>query len=206
MVRVMSKCKKTAGLLQSYYDGELLFDEKLQVEEHLMGCEDCRARLESLRAMGEMVQLSNEALFEEVSFEGFFDRIEAEIKRDESLSPQRKPGLWDQLVKPIAGFFTAHKPILATSLVTAILVAVVFVIFGQQETTVIEKPVVVQQPEVVVEKVAYDENSTVLISSTPDDDTTVIWLIDEYQQLPQTVPEIKERIEKKRRELKDNPI
>ena len=44
------------GLLSSYVDGQVSPRQSLQVEEHLSGCDECRAELESLRATVALLQ------------------------------------------------------------------------------------------------------------------------------------------------------
>ena len=201
------QCDPILGMIQSYYDGELLFDQKTEVEEHLSNCSECQTCLEALRELSESVQISNEVALQDVSFDGFFERIEAQIQQD---AVPLKESFWGRFIKPVVEFFGAHKPILATSMVTAILVALVLIpIIKNQGTTVIEREktvIVQQQPQVILESVAYDENSSVLISSTPNDETMVIWLLDSQQQPSDLIPRIKEHMKKKKRELRDNPI
>ena len=197
------QCDLIKGLLQTYYDEELLFDEKRKVEQHLEKCDDCCLRLEALRELSEIVRMENEAVLEEVSFEGFAERIQGNIEREEERQVRHveEEGIWERFFQPVVAFFSAHKPILATSLVTAVLVSLLLppLLNGPVEK------VIVTQPQVIVESVRYDENSSVLISSTPEEGTAVIWLLDN-REISDGVPQLRNKIEKKHRELKDNPI
>ena len=46
-----SKCEEYAELLDAYHDGELADSERVQVEQHLSSCADCKKKVESIAAL-----------------------------------------------------------------------------------------------------------------------------------------------------------
>jgi anti-sigma factor RsiW len=105
-------CDSFQILLSAHADGELGARERAQVELHLSGCPDCRARLSDLRALSATVGALMARQAEEADFSRFADEVLRRIR------PER-PGLLERLRVTWSEILTYHRTAVFSSLATA---------------------------------------------------------------------------------------
>lgn len=115
-----SACHGFEILLSAYADGEVGGRERGQVEMHLSGCADCRARLEDLRALSARLSQHLTGQAEAADFSGFADAV---LKR---ITPVR-PGLLERLRVAWVEVLDHHRIAVISSLATAAVTLVVAV-------------------------------------------------------------------------------
>ena len=104
----MNNCESYAALLDAFAEGDLFYEDMIQVQQHLLNCPDCQAYLDDLLAM--------RAVFPTVADtevpDGFADRVmaavaaapRAEIPAETSAKPSRsaKKTPWLKVLAPLA--------------------------------------------------------------------------------------------------------
>lgn len=104
----MNHCESYAALLDAFAEGDLFYEDMIQVQQHLLNCPDCQAYLDDLLAM--------RAVFPTVADtevpDGFADRVmaavaatpRAEIPAETSAKPSRsaKKTPWLKVLAPLA--------------------------------------------------------------------------------------------------------
>jgi anti-sigma factor RsiW len=173
-----SACQSFQGLLSAYADGEVDVRERAQVELHLSGCADCRARLEDLKALGSAVsaRLLEEA--EQADFSGFADSV---LKR---IGPERL-GLLERMRVGWAEILTYHRTAVVSSLVTAavtLAVAVPLVYKLASERAA---------PEVVLRELTLDDPHVKPVVVQMENGKTLIMLVhDSEPDAPEGTPDV----------------
>jgi anti-sigma factor RsiW len=107
-----SACESYQMLLSAYADGEASPKERGQLELHLSGCSECRARLEDLKALSSTVSAHLLAEAEQADFSGFADGV---LKR---IGP-KEPGLLERLQVWVSEVMTYHRAAVLSSAITA---------------------------------------------------------------------------------------
>jgi anti-sigma factor RsiW len=107
-----SACKSYQMLLSAYADGEVSAAERAQVELHLSGCSDCRARLADLQALSAAVAARLEQQADEADFAGFADAVMRRI------GPER-PGIFERMRVGWSEILAYHRTAVISSLATA---------------------------------------------------------------------------------------
>jgi anti-sigma factor RsiW len=159
-----SACKTYLPLLSAYADGEVNAKERSQVELHLSGCADCRARLADLKAVAQLVSARMTAQAEEVDFSGFADAVMARV------TPQR-PGLLERMRVAWREVLAYHRTALVSSLATAavtLALAVPLVYHYAVEHAV---------PEVVLKDLQFDDAHVKPVVMKTEDGKMVIMLV-----------------------------
>ncbi len=113
------RCKKIVALLSPYVDDALSESHKCAVEQHLRACEACRAQLERIRQLGNLL---DDLPIPPVP-EGFAARVMAEAK---TRLPETKPKwvppvIWD----PLRWFVQFSAPMRLAACATVLLACVV---------------------------------------------------------------------------------
>jgi len=114
------RCKKIVALLSPYVDGALSGSRKHDVKQHLRACEACRAKLERIRQLGNLL----DGLPVPSVPEGFAARVMAEAK---TRLPETKakwvlpPVTWD----PLRWFLKFSAPMRLAACATVLLACVV---------------------------------------------------------------------------------
>ena len=114
------RCKRIVAFLSLYVDDALSGSRKCAVEQHLRDCEACRAQLERIRQLGNLL---NDLPVPPVP-EGFAGRVMAEAK---TRLPETKPRrilpqvIWD----PLRWFAEFSAPMRLAALATILLACVV---------------------------------------------------------------------------------
>jgi len=105
-------CDSFQMLLSAYADGEVGLRERAQVELHLSGCADCRARLADLKALSAAVGALMVQRAEEADFSRFADDVLRRVR------PER-PSLLERLRVAWSEILTYHRTAVYSSLATA---------------------------------------------------------------------------------------
>jgi anti-sigma factor RsiW len=87
-----SACEQYAGDLSAMVDGELPVQRQAEIEAHLTGCADCRARVEELRRLATGIA----ALPELTAPPGFLKDVRAKIARG---NEPRTENWWEQTIQ-----------------------------------------------------------------------------------------------------------
>jgi anti-sigma factor RsiW len=93
-----SACKSFQMLLSAYADGEVDAKERAQVELHLSGCDDCRARLADLQALSGNLSAHLMAQAEQADFSRFADRVMARIGPEQPGLLERLRVAWSEIL------------------------------------------------------------------------------------------------------------
>jgi anti-sigma factor RsiW len=167
-------CQSFQLLLSAYADGEVDAKERAQVDLHLSGCPDCRARLEDLRALAQVVnaRLLDEA--EKVDFSHFADEVMRKVTPD-------RPGLMERLRIGWSEIVAYHRTALVSSLVTAavtlaVAVPLVYKLASERAVT----------PEVVVRELQMSDSHVKPVVMKLDNGKTIIMLV--HQDEPESEP------------------
>jgi len=104
----MNNCESYAALLDAFAEGDLFYEDMIQVQQHLLNCPDCQAYLDDLLAMRAAFPTVDDT---EVP-DGFADRVmaavaaapRAELPAETSAKPSRskKKTPWLKVVAPLA--------------------------------------------------------------------------------------------------------
>ena len=113
-------CDSFQMLLSAYADGEVGARERAQVDLHLSGCADCRARLADLQSLSAAVGALLARRAEEADFSHFADDVLRRVR------PER-PGLLERLHVAWSEILTYHRTAVYSSLATAALTVAVAV-------------------------------------------------------------------------------
>ncbi len=165
-------------LLSRYHDGEVSPEEATEVESLLERDADAMAYLTSLDEMATAYRVVAEEQLSQVSFDGFWQRIETEIAAAPPVEQAvPSPGFGAQIANAFQSIFGAHKGAWAAASAAACTVALVMSFVGGPVTErVIERQII------VVESIdQLDQNNLVLVNSLKDDDTAVIWMLPNVQ-------------------------
>lgn len=166
-----SACTSFQMLLSAYADGEVDARERGQVELHLSGCAECRARLEDLKALSSAVPAALMAQAEQMDFSGFADKVMARV------TPE-SPGLLERLRIGWAEILAYHRTAVLSSAVTAAV------------TLLIAVPLVYQYasrhvaPEVVLRNLQIDDPRVKPVVLQMESGKTLIMLVDEDENEP----------------------
>jgi len=163
-----SACQSYQMLLSAYADGEASPRERSQVETHLSGCPDCRARLEDLKALSISFADHLQAQAEEADFSRFADEVFRRIGPEE-------PGLLDRIriwwSEVMAYHRTAVLSSMATAAVTvAIAVPLVWRLASQNTAQ--------QVPQVVLQDLRLDNPNVQPVVMDMGDGKTLIMLVE----------------------------
>lgn len=107
-----SACQSYEMLLSAYADGEASPRERAQIELHLSGCSDCRARLEDLKALSAAFSDHLQMQVEAADFSRFADDV---LKR---VGPE-EPGLAERVRIWWSEIMAYHRTAVVSSLATA---------------------------------------------------------------------------------------
>lgn len=173
-----SACKSFQLLLSAYADGEADAKERAQVDLHLSGCADCRARLEDLKALSQAVPAALLAQAEQVDFSRFADQVMARI------GPEQ-PGLLERLRIAWAEILTYHRTAVVSSLVTAaVTLAIAIPLVYKYATS--QAP----SPEVIVQNLELDDPTVKPVVMQLDNGKTLIMLVRQAGEGDKPVPDV----------------
>ncbi len=113
-------CQTFFPQLSPFIDGELLPEARVTVERHLSACRDCTGRVADLRAESGLIRIGLEMAADQADFKDFAQKVMARV------TPEKAP-LWERLSLSLSELFTYHRPVMVSSFVTAVVVAVVAV-------------------------------------------------------------------------------
>ncbi|MBI5545099.1 MAG: zf-HC2 domain-containing protein [Deltaproteobacteria bacterium] len=176
-----SACQSFQLLLSAYADGEVSVQERSQVDVHLSGCADCRARLQDLQSLSQVVAATLIAKAEDADFSRFADQVMARITPD-------RPGLLERLRIGWQEILTYHRAAVVSSMVTAAV------------TLAIAVPLVYRYalsqgpgPEVIVQDLQLDDPNVKPVVMKLDNGKTLIMLVRQpdadEEQVPNVTPE-----------------
>lgn len=160
-----SACKSFQLLLSAYADGEVDAKERAQVELHLSGCADCKARLADLKALSESVSAHLLAQAEAADFSKFADQVLARV------TPER-PSLLERLRIGWAEVLTYHRTAVVSSLATAAVTLAIAVPLVYRYAT--EQAVA---PEVLVQDLQIDDPNVKPVVMQLENGKTLIMLV-----------------------------
>ncbi len=176
-----SACKSFQLLLSAYADGEVDARERAQVELHLSACPDCKARLEDLKALSQVIPEHFLAKAEEVDFSGFADAVMRKV------TPE-KPGFWERLRIAWSEVLTYHRTAVISSAVTAVLTLAVAVPLVYRFATAQQAV-----PQAVLQELQLDDPRIRPVVMQMDNGKTLIMLVQqpdgEASPAPDLTPE-----------------
>jgi anti-sigma factor RsiW len=160
-----SACRCYQLLLSAYADGEATSRERSQVELHLSGCADCRARLADLKALSLAVGARLLQRAEQVDFSRFADEVMRRVTPD-------RPGFFERLKVGWQEIMTYHRAAVISSMVTAavtlaVAVPVVYRYASSRATA----------PEVVLHELLADDPHVKPVVVRMDNGKTLIMLV-----------------------------
>lgn len=104
--------------ISAWMDGELTPEEAREVEARLEQDPALREEVESLRALGRVLHRAAERWEDEVSFDGFYDRVAEALPAEAPARPARRAGLWAGL----SDLFRGHRSAVAAAVATLLVV------------------------------------------------------------------------------------
>jgi|CXWL01.1.fsa_nt_gi anti-sigma factor RsiW len=155
-------------MLSAYVDGELKVADRQAVEQHLAACRESAMQVADLRATGGLLRVAMEMQADEVDWKDFTQNVMAKV------GPSKLP-LFERLKLSLTETFTYQRPMMVTSLATAMVVALIAV------------PLVMRgqvgpgygnlKPE--IQTVSVEKNATVrpVVMETEEGDA-IIWMVD----------------------------
>jgi anti-sigma factor RsiW len=158
-----SACESYQMLLSAYADGEVTSRERSQVEFHLEGCGDCRARLSDLRAFAAAMGSRLEQQAARADFSGFADEVLRRIGPGRPPLLERLRVLWSEIL-------AYHRTAVISSLATAAITLLVAV-------PVVYNYALSQAPEVIVHDVQADDPDAKPVVMNLGDGKTLIMLV-----------------------------
>jgi anti-sigma factor RsiW len=166
-------CERFVPLLSPYIDGEVSPAERVNVERHLSACRDCASRAADLRAESALLRVGLEMAVDEVDFKDFTQRVMARV------TPERPP-LLERLRISLSELFLYHRTAMVSSLVTAMLVALVAVPMLLSRNDV---PMGYGGERMRVRAVRASEGAKVApVVLESEDGNTIIWVVDDAQE------------------------
>ena len=173
-----SACKSFQLLLSAYADGEVDAKERSQVDLHLSGCADCRARLSDLKALSETVSAHLLAQAEQVDFSKFADQVMAKVTPD-------RPGLVERVRIAWSEILAYHRTAVVSSVVTAAVTLAIAVPLVYRYAT--EQSVA---PEVLVQDLQIDDPNVKPVVMQLDNGKTLIMLVRQPAEGEAPVPDV----------------
>lgn len=113
-------CKTFIPMLSPFIDGELSASDRVSVERHLAACRDCTGRAADLRAESGLLRVGLDMAADDVDFSDFTQKVMARI------TPV-KPPLLERWRIGLSEMFTYQRGMLVSSMVTAMVLALVAV-------------------------------------------------------------------------------
>jgi len=166
-------CERFIPQLSPYVDGELSPAERVHVERHLAACRDCTGRAADLRAESALLRVGLEMAVDEVDFKDFTQKVLARV------TPERPP-LLERLRISLSELFLYHRTAMVSSLVTAVLVALVGVPLLLRQDDV---PMGYGGERMRVRAVRASEGAKVApVVLESEDGNTIIWVVDQESQ------------------------
>jgi len=95
----MNACRRAAGLVEPFVDGELPADRVLEVEQHLSDCDCCRERVRLSHAFRQSVR--NVALEDAKPSDDFAERVARALAAEREREEARE-SVWQNRGKPLA--------------------------------------------------------------------------------------------------------
>lgn len=158
-----SACESYQMLLSAYADGEVSARERSQLELHLSGCADCRARLADLQAFSAAFSSRLERRGAEADFSGFADEVLRRIGPERPSLIERWRVLWSEIL-------AYHRTAVISSLATAAVTLLIAV-------PVVYNYALSQAPEVIVQDVQADDPDVQPVVMNMGDGKTLIMLV-----------------------------
>jgi len=173
-----SACKSYQLLLSAYADGEVDARERSQVELHLSGCKDCKARLEDLKVLSQIVPEHFLAKAEEVDFSGFADAVMAKV------TPER-PGFLERLRVTWSEILTYHRTAVLSSMATAAVTLAIAVPLVYQYATA-----QAVMPQAVLEDLRLDDPRIRPVVMQMENGKTLIMLVQQPAEEEAPTPDV----------------
>lgn len=153
------------NLLERYFDEEASPDERILVENHLIGCFNCQERLKLMRLLREAIKEPVEEALEKETFPWVWERIEREIQKE-----QKSP--WWEMIRLRLGTIPLFQkkvwiPALATLTILLFVTAQVF--FKK----------IPSYSEGIVIKYIESASCDVMVYQFEKPKVTIIWLFEE---------------------------
>lgn len=159
-----ANCKRFQKWISAYADGEAKPRERDQLETHLFGCGECRARLEALASLSAAISDRFDAVADEADFSGFSAKVFQKIGTE-------KPGLLERVRVYWSEVFAHHRVAVLSSMATAVAtlaVAVPVVYHYASQRTM---------ADVIVEKIELEDPSVQPVVMNMGDGKTLIMLV-----------------------------
>lgn len=155
-------------MLSPYVDGELKVSERQAVEQHLAACKESALQVGDLRATGGLIRVAMEMRADEIDWKDFTQNVMAKV------GPAKLP-LFERLKLSLTETFTYRRPLMVTSLATAMvvgLIAVPLALRGQ-----VGPGYGNLKPE--IQTVSVEKNATVrpVVMETEEGDA-IIWMVE----------------------------
>ncbi len=124
--------KLTEKMLARYYDGELSPKQAQKVEKILAESKAHESSLNNMVRIGDLLRLMNEENLNDVSFDGFHEKVKTGIKR------QQTPGIMERIGVWVSEFFEYRPaiwvPSFAVAAAAVALLLILPIVTGSPET------------------------------------------------------------------------
>lgn len=171
-------CERFIPQLSPYVDGELPPAERIHVERHLAACQDCTARTADLRAESGLLRAGLDLAADEVDFKQFTLDVMARI------TPE-KPPFMERLRLSLSEMFLYQRTAMVSSLVTAVVVAVIALPLLLRDRTQMGYGAARMQVQVVR---MHEEARVTPVVMEADNGSAIIWLVDRETPAPEATP------------------
>ena len=103
------KCKDFDKLIHLYFDGELDAGKSKEIEEHLLTCQNCAAKLQELKKLEESAKSIRMPELSPDYWKTFAERVRNEIilRRRKSIWSRLKSG-WESFLSPKTRAFSRY--------------------------------------------------------------------------------------------------
>ncbi|MBX7112838.1 MAG: zf-HC2 domain-containing protein [Myxococcaceae bacterium] len=170
-------------MLSPYVDGELSPADRQAVEQHLAACKESAMQVADLRATGGLLRVAMDMQADDIDWKDFTQNVMAKV------GPEKLP-LFERLKLFFSETFTYQRPVMVTSLATAMVVALVAVPLALRNGAGPGYGNLKPQ----IQSVSVEKNATVkpVVMETAEGDA-IIWMV----ETPETAPGVDAAKDKK---------
>ncbi len=166
--KMKDSCSSISNRLEKYFDQEVTDEEKLLVENHLLGCPSCRDALNSLNELRACIKVPIDEAARKEDFPWVWQKIEREIRLRRKLTWWQSFRSWID-VSPL---FKRKVWIPAVATIVVLLFVTAQIIF--RKTPSYPGPSVVEYLQ--------SDNYNVMVYESDKPKVTVIWLLEEPEE------------------------
>lgn len=176
-------CPDWESLLERYHDGELKRARRERVEGHLKGCAACRAHMEQLESLREMIALPVEEALDRVDLDSLWPEISIRARSSERVPWLERMQVW------LGEFWGVQRPLVLAGAAAACMTLLIAVPLLKGPIGARDGPrtgpgsSAIAINEVIVDSLQSGEHDMVLVNVHPEDMTTVIWLLGDSEDI-----------------------